>query len=241
MSIGDRETPFNPYAPPKAAPGYQPEGFGLERRFVRDPSQLTSTLVTLLWVSLAVDVYALIATAVAYMQTNEPNVTEIPIGQGNSIFSIVSMGVTLVTAFVFLKWIYRANLNVRGFGVRNLTVSPGWSVGYFFVPILNLWRPYSAMKEIYRASRNPAGWVGDTGSGPLPLWWTLWIGTGLINQFAGMVLLRAASLEAYRSALIFQCIALLSSILLCLVAIQVVREIYQLQRAWVAGPEVPEI
>src|SRR5947209_8456564 len=46
----------------------------------------------------------------------------------------------LTTVVVFGMWIYRANHNVRALGARELRYTPGWAVGWFFVPILNLWK-----------------------------------------------------------------------------------------------------
>ena len=54
--------------------------------------------------------------------------------------------------------------------------SPGWSVGYYFVPILSLWKPFQAMAFI-RDQRS-----GHAATGPLlGLWWTGWI---IINFFS---------------------------------------------------------
>lgn len=78
------------------------------------------------------------------------------------IFSIHTI-VFIVIAIAFLKWTYRANKNCQGFtkqvlkekkhlqilGEKIMRFSPGWSIGYYFIPILNLYKPYQAMKEIY--------------------------------------------------------------------------------------------
>src|SRR5262249_29946861 len=41
-----------------------------------------------------------------------------------------------------LVWVYRANRNARALGAEGLAYSPGWSVGWFFVPLANLVMPY---------------------------------------------------------------------------------------------------
>ena len=53
--------------------------------------------------------------------------------------------------------------------------TPGWAVGWYFVPIAWFWKPYQAMAEIWRASRNPAEWRGEPVSPLLAGWWVLWI------------------------------------------------------------------
>lgn len=81
-----------------------------------------------------------------------------------------TLGLLIVTIIVFAMWIYRSCANVHALGARDLKITPGWSVGWFFVPIANLWMPYKGMSQIMRASRNPANWEAEN-AGPLVGWW----------------------------------------------------------------------
>jgi hypothetical protein len=92
----------------------------------------------------------------------------------------------LACMIVFAVWIVRSAKNAwliarrvhdstpgrRAF--RTMTLlddTPGWAVGWYFVPIANFWKPYVAMRDIVRASTLRVGltnWL-------LPCWWTLWI------------------------------------------------------------------
>ena len=58
-----------------------------------------------------------------------------------------------------------------------LSNSPGWAAGWFFVPIVYLWKPYYAMKEIWQGS-DPDPTV-DAFNAPvsplLPLWWWMYL------------------------------------------------------------------
>ncbi len=51
----------------------------------------------------------------------------------------------------YLFWVYRISSNARALGGR-LSISPGWAVGYQVIPIVNLWMPFSIMKEIAQTS-----------------------------------------------------------------------------------------
>jgi hypothetical protein len=62
----------------------------------------------------------------------------------------------IVASILFLIWFHRAYKNLRPLGAVNLTYSPGWAVGGFFVPFLNLVRPFQVMREIWKAS-DPKG------------------------------------------------------------------------------------
>lgn len=64
----------------------------------------------------------------------------------------INLAMALASGIFFLVWFYNAHDNLRYLGAQNLQFTPGWAVGVFFVPILNLFRPYMAAQEIYRAS-----------------------------------------------------------------------------------------
>lgn len=87
----------------------------------------------------------------------------------------------LVTSVLFLVWIHRAYSNLQVFGTQGLQHSPGWAVGWWFIPIFNLFRPYQVMKEIYLASdpkqdaQSSIDWKKRMRSTLFPWWWLFWI------------------------------------------------------------------
>jgi len=83
--------------------------------------------------------------------------------------------VALGTAILVLSWIYRANRNARQLGAADRRFTPGWAVGWYFIPIAWFWMPYLAMREIWRASVNPSDWGAAPVSPLLRWWWSLWI------------------------------------------------------------------
>lgn len=86
----------------------------------------------------------------------------------------ISLGLAaMITAVVVSRWIYRANSNARALGASEMAFTPGAAVGWYFVPIANFWKPYQAMREIWRASVSPAGWKRQQVSALLPCWWLL--------------------------------------------------------------------
>jgi len=87
----------------------------------------------------------------------------------------------LATAVAFLNWIYRAYRNLTSLGVQDRKYSPGWAVGWFFVPVLSLVRPFQLMLELWHGS-DPSGLERDAapagpsiqsrpGTPPLVGWW----------------------------------------------------------------------
>ncbi|MXW55442.1 MAG: DUF4328 domain-containing protein [Gemmatimonadales bacterium] len=88
---------------------------------------------------------------------------------------LAGTAVGLGTAILVLSWIYRANDNARQLGAAEMRFTPGWAVGWYFIPIAWFWKPYQAMTEIWRASVNPSDWRATPVSPLLRWWWGLWI------------------------------------------------------------------
>lgn len=101
----------------------------------------------------------------------------------------------IVGAIFFIRWMHRAYWNVSEFGAQGLPARPGWAIGAWFVPILNLFRPKQMIDATWKASdpslQQP---IGETWrSGPVPAtihwWWAMW----LISGFMGWISLRGMS------------------------------------------------
>jgi Domain of unknown function (DUF4328) len=149
--------------------------------------------------------------------------------QRQSLIGIAYLIVFIVSGFLILRWIHRANYNARQLGAENMTFTPGWSIGYYFIPILTLWKPYQAMKEIWKASKIPTDWEVAGTSSILPIWWTLW----LISGFLGQTILRLTmSAEELPELLNVNMITQTSNVLdipLALVTLAIVNSIYGMQ------------
>jgi hypothetical protein len=95
----------------------------------------------------------------------------------------------LPTGIAFLVWIHRAHRNLAALGARELRFSPWGAVGWFFVPVLHLVRPYQVVREIWTAS-DPHVVVSDAAArerapvpGILRWWWGLWVASAAIGFY----------------------------------------------------------
>ena len=57
-----------------------------------------------------------------------------------------------------------------------MSTTPGWAVGWYFIPIMWFFKPFVAMREIRDASCSPGKL-----SVALPTWWTLWITSNVVS------------------------------------------------------------
>ena len=54
----------------------------------------------------------------------------------------------------FLRWVYVTNRNAQQWS-DSMSISPGWNVGWFFVPVASLWMPFRGVCETRGASIDP--------------------------------------------------------------------------------------
>lgn len=87
--------------------------------------------------------------------------------------------IALIASYVLNAfWIYQAHRIMWVRSEENMEISPGWSIGWFAVPIANLFKPFQAMRELYRMSRQE----DDTDAPPLLwAWWIPWLLTSSMS------------------------------------------------------------
>jgi hypothetical protein len=147
-----------------------------------DQATLTYLLKGLFVVAILLDVAALASTLmeISLLQGLESGSQITPaVAAANdarqSVIAIVRFVIFVLTAICFLCWIYRANRNARQLGATDMRFTPGWAVGWFFVPVAAFWKPYEAMKEVWQASVDPANWQTIPRPEILPWWWACFV------------------------------------------------------------------
>jgi len=88
----------------------------------------------------------------------------------------------------FLCWLYLSRANLRAFGMRRMQYKRIWTVSGFFVPALNLIRPYQVVREVWQASDPESddafGWKYTEAPLLLSLWWGSLLGWGVLEAIA---------------------------------------------------------
>lgn len=99
------------------------------------------------------------------------------------------VGAFVVIAILFLRFLYKAVQQAKGFTTPFTYVSPGWAVGYWFIPFINLYRPFEAVKALFKACAAQAGAETKPAAGDqlLSAWWAMF----LISNAAGWMLARS--------------------------------------------------
>ena len=112
--------------------------------------------------------------------SNEQFTAALPALQAQSFkLALWSMLLFYLTSIFFGMFLYRASDNTWAFGARKLRFSPGWTVGWFMIPILNLFVPYFVLKELWWASGDRIEQPHTSGN--IKVWWVLWLVGALLE------------------------------------------------------------
>ncbi|NWK56899.1 DUF4328 domain-containing protein [Verrucomicrobiaceae bacterium N1E253] len=84
------------------------------------------------------------------------------------ISHMTQVSLRIILAVIISIWINRICKNAWLLDPPKMSITPALAVGYYFIPILFLWKPYVSMREIRNAS------YGREDAMPLllPLWWS---------------------------------------------------------------------
>ncbi|HET9638693.1 MAG TPA: DUF4328 domain-containing protein [Allosphingosinicella sp.] len=143
----------------------------------RDPTGPTRAAVIALYIYMVLTALVALLRVADQQPGSAADITSIP-----AFFA-------LIACFILVgRWIYRTNANAHLLS-DDMTITPGWSVGWFFVPLANLVQPYVGVKETWRASHHAGGLNEEADSALLPWWWGLWLLTNILSnivaRFAG--------------------------------------------------------
>ena len=202
--------------------------------------QRSKNAIILIWIALAMNIISLISSYFQYdlLQT-AANGGEISIEYATSndnreqVIGIIQIIVFVVSAITFIQWFRRAyfNLHLR---VNHLSHSEGWAAGCWFVPIVNFFRPYQIMKELFQAThlflkRNEVHTREHFSITTLSLWWTFWIIDRLFGQFVFKYSMKAETLEELTTSTIAQIVGNGIGIVLAIVTVKVIKEYSDLE------------
>jgi hypothetical protein len=106
------------------------------------------------------------------------------------LLALLHLPVWLGGIVVFLVWIYKAYKNLEPLQASGLSHSPGWAVGWWFIPFANLVKPYQVMKEIWVESdpeyESELAFLPTTLSAPaiMGLWWATFLAGNILGRIA---------------------------------------------------------
>lgn len=206
--------------------------------------QRAKTAVLLIWIVLGTELILGISTYFEYQLLSQ-------LQQGVSIpdevidandyrqivLTFLNIFVFIISGVTFIRWFRRAYANLHAFsqsiGYQNssnyLDFSEGWAAWGWFIPFINLVRPFQIMKELYEEGneiikRKSNDFTVQDSYGILILWWVLWIGTGVVSNISARLVMGSENIETYLSADLIDMVIALAMIPLSIITIKIITD-----------------
>ena len=189
----------------------------------------------MIWIVMALDIVALVSSYFQYsLLQGVINGGEISMEAAEAndsrerLVAIVYLIAYVISAITFIMWFRRAYFNLHQ-KIHTLEHSEGWAAGSWFVPILNLFRPFQIMRELFRETRfllqaQNYGYNESPSDRNLGLWWTLWIVNNLLSQIVYRYSKNAETVEELNTLTIIAMVESLVGIFLAIITVNVIKE-----------------
>jgi len=159
-----------------------------------------------------------------------------PEGTNWFVLAQVINGVLLLLLFVgtaifFLMWLHEAYVKLDALGAYKPEYTPGWAVGWFFIPFANLVMPYKVVDELWVKSdpmlKEPVeeSWQKGGSSSLVGWWWGCWIVSNIANRAANRLSSDAETADQLFTAAKVEIVADALTIVAAVLAIMVIRGI----------------
>lgn len=103
----------------------------------------------------------------------------------SGFISMIFLYLMTLAIVLFLVWLARSRRNAQELSPQASLPGPGWTIGAWFIPVVNFFVPRRFVLDIGRASST--SWEQKRDTTLVNLWWVAWITHALVLVVAGRV------------------------------------------------------
>lgn len=154
---------------------------------LRNNTSRSKTAITFLYLTIAITAIFSIYEVFLVYNVQETGLDEdaliesMPIMLLGSFTAVILLGVMLGTIITFIRWFRRAYFNLHQL-VDTLSYTEGWAAGAWFVPFLNLVRPYKIMAELYDEATSLLGEEEAEERSQVGWWWAFYLISNTVDN-----------------------------------------------------------
>jgi Domain of unknown function (DUF4328) len=142
------------------------------------------------------------------------------------MFGMVFLIITIVTIIFWCMWKIQAARNILSSDVEGYEYTPGWSVGWYFVPFANLIKPFQAMRQIWNASAGEADYL-DCPNSLLNMWWAGWIISSIASNISLRISLQAENPDVLSAGIVFSIVSSIAAFVAIPASVKIISQITQ--------------
>jgi hypothetical protein len=148
------------------------------------------------------------------------------------VLGYIYIGLAIVSIIFFIMWFRRAYYNVHEIPDSSPSFTEGWAAGSWFIPFMNLVRPYQIMKEIWLETQRviahrlpgfqPATLVG--------IWWVLYIVDLIFTRIVFQYTRRADGVDSLITATQLQLVGIAISLPAVVITIVMIKKMHAMEK-----------
>jgi len=175
-----------------------------------DNSHRSRAIIIIFWVLAIVQVASIVSDIMQLQllyQFNSGNIDNDAAVSNDfrqKLIGFAYLALVVVAIVFFIMWFRRAYCNLERTGRVNLKYAEGWSAGAWFIPFLNLVRPYEIMKDIWHKTQEAIyGLVQQKGGAIVGWWWAVYLSSNILSNISFRFRSRAATIDDLISTTVF--------------------------------------
>jgi hypothetical protein len=233
-------------AQPEFAP--RPQTTSTYRIPFNDLGGVTGTLNTLLYIAAGIAAIAMVSDALQYRLLH--SFASGTVAQADmqaaadsndsrqAFIRIVQLLLYGGIGITFLFWVNQANKNLRSLGAERLRFTSGWAVGWWFVPVACVVRPFQIMRELSKGSQDPERWELLVTDPRIIFWWLSFLSMDLLKGLSYRLAENASGISVLSTATVLSLLGNIAAVISALLAAQIIAHIWSNQRAHRYGRNV---
>ncbi|MEV0734411.1 DUF4328 domain-containing protein [Streptomyces sp. NPDC050549] len=136
----------------------------------------------------------------------------------SGLISMIFVYLMTVTIALFLVWLARSRRNAQELSPEASLPSPGWTIGSWFIPLVNLVVPRGIVLAVGRTGS--VSWEERRDTALVNLWWSAWVAHALLIVITNQVAPGSMALLVAAEALMIAAAALLGLVIQRITAMQ---------------------
>lgn len=143
------------------------------------------------------------------------------------VAGIIGVVVNVITIVYFIRWFRRAYYNLHAIQSPEVTQSEGWAAGAWFVPFLNLVRPYQIMREIWTGTQRalPHKYPDMAPVGLLGVWWAFYLVMSIASNISVRMAMNVQDLDDLTNSAIASIVVEVITIPAAFLTIQTIKRV----------------
>ncbi|MFK0280279.1 DUF4328 domain-containing protein [Streptomyces sp. NPDC090499] len=175
------------------------------------PRRLARATQTAVAAAAVADVFRTVALRDHYLHPTDESLRR------SGLISMVFVYLMTLATVLFLVWLARSRRNAQELSPEATVPGPGWTIGAWFIPVVNLFVPRRSVLDIGRAGS--ASWENrDTAL--VNLWWAAWVGHALVLTAANLAAPGSLALLVVTEALFLAAAVLVGLVIERITALQ---------------------